>query len=81
MPEVEIGLGAVLGDEHFAVLERRHRAGIDVDVGIELDEGDFEAARFEDRSERGGGDALAEGGHHATGNEDVFRHVMALCVA
>ena len=74
MSEVEIGLGAVLGHEHFAVLERRHRAGIDIDVGVQLDEGDFEAARFEDRGERGGGDPLAEGGDHATGNEHVFRH-------
>ena len=37
MPEVEIGFGAVFGDEHFAVLKRRHRAGIDVDVWVQLD--------------------------------------------
>jgi hypothetical protein len=30
MAEVEIGLGAVVGDEHLAVLIWRHRAGIDV---------------------------------------------------
>ena len=76
VPEVQIRLRAVLGDEHFAVLERRHRAGVDVDVGIELDEGDFEAARFEDRGEGGGGDPLAQGGDHATGNEHVFRHCL-----
>ena len=34
--EVEIGLGAVLGDEHLAVLVGRHRARVDVDVGVEL---------------------------------------------
>ena len=34
--EVEVRLGAVVGDEHLAVLERRHRARIDVDVRIEL---------------------------------------------
>src|SRR4051794_3847504 len=34
--EIEVGLGAVLGDEYLAVLERRHRAGIDVDVRVEL---------------------------------------------
>src|SRR5258708_5358123 len=45
--EVEIGLGAVIGDEDFAVLERRHRAGIDVDVGIELLQRDPETARFQ----------------------------------
>jgi hypothetical protein len=51
--QVEVGLGAVVGDEHLAVLERRHRARIHVDVRIELDEGDFEAPRFEDRGEGG----------------------------
>jgi hypothetical protein len=40
VPEVQIGLGAVLGHEHLAVLERRHRARIDVDVRIELEQGD-----------------------------------------
>ena len=30
--DVEVGLGAVLGDEDLAVLERAHRAGVDVEV-------------------------------------------------
>ena len=51
--EVEIGLGAVLGDEHFAVLKRTHGARIDVDVGIQLHHRDLEAARLENRAERG----------------------------
>ena len=34
--EVEVGLAAVVGDEHLAVLERVHRAGVDVDVRVEL---------------------------------------------
>ena len=38
--EIEIGLGAVVGDEHFAVLIRAHRARIDVEIGIELAEAD-----------------------------------------
>jgi len=44
MAEVEIGLGTVLGDEHLAVLERAHRSRIDVDVRIELEVGDSDAA-------------------------------------
>ena len=72
--EIEIGFGAVVGDEHFAVLERAHRARIDVDVRIELEQGDFEAARFEDRSERGGGDPFAKGGHNAAGDEYKLGH-------
>ena len=34
--DVEVGLGAVVGDEHLAVLERVHRPGVDVEVGVEL---------------------------------------------
>ncbi len=49
--EVEVGFRSVFRHEHFAVLKRAHRAGVDVDVGIELEKSDFEAARFEDRGE------------------------------
>jgi RNA-splicing ligase RtcB len=45
--KIQVGLGAVVGDEHLAVLERAHRARVDVDVGVELDHRDLEAARFE----------------------------------
>src|SRR5205814_1728025 len=34
--EVEVGLGAVVGDKHLAMLVGRHRAGIDIEIGIEL---------------------------------------------
>jgi hypothetical protein len=44
--EVEVGLGAVVGDEDLAVLEGRHRPGVDVDVGVELQQRDLEAARL-----------------------------------
>ena len=74
--EVEVGLGTVVGDENLAVLERAHRARIDVEVGVELDQGDVQAARFEDRRQRRRGDALAEGGHHTAGDEDVLGHVV-----
>src|SRR5204863_7865727 len=72
--EVEIGLGAVIGDEDFAVLERRHRPRIDVDVGIELEIGDADAARSQDRGQRRGGDAFPERGNDATGHEDKLGH-------
>jgi hypothetical protein len=72
--EVEVGLCAVLGNEDLAVLEGAHRAGVDVDVGVELEVGNLDAAGFENRPEGGGGDALAQRGHDTTGNEDVFGH-------
>ncbi len=58
MPKIKVGLGAVLGDEHLAVLKRAHGARIDVDVGVQLDVGDADAARLEDRCEGRGGDAF-----------------------
>ena len=36
---VEIGLRSVVGDVDLAVLERRHRARVDVDVRVELEHG------------------------------------------
>ena len=58
--EIEIGLGAVIGDEHLAVLGRRHRAGIDIEVGVELPEPDLIATRLQHRTECGGGQAFAQ---------------------
>ena len=72
--QVEIGLGAVIGDEHLAVLVGRHGAGVDVDVRVELQDRDRDAARLEDAPDRGGGDALAERAGHAAGHEDILRH-------
>ena len=69
--EVEVGLGAVLGDEDLAVLERRHRPGIDVDVRVELLQGDLQPAGDEQAADRGRRDALAERGDDAAGDEDV----------
>ena len=68
--QVEIRLGAVLGHEHLAVLVGGHRAGVDVDVGVELLQPDRQPARHEQASDRGRRDALAERGHHAAGHED-----------
>ena len=34
--EVEVGLGAVVGDEHLAVLIGAHGPRVDIEVGIEL---------------------------------------------
>ena len=74
VPEVEIGLGAIVGDEDFAVLEGTHGAGIDVEVGVEFLAGDFEAAALQQTADRGGGDPLPERGNHTTRYENKFSH-------
>jgi hypothetical protein len=71
--EIQIGLRAVVRDEHFAVLERAHRARIHVDVGVELDHRHLEAAGLENGAQRGGGDAFAQGGHDTTGHKNETR--------
>src|SRR5690606_10489992 len=74
VPEVEIRLGAVVRDVHLAVLERAHRARIDVDVRIELDQADFESARLENRAKTRRRDALAERRNDAAGDENESGH-------
>src|SRR5271156_5469865 len=74
MAEVEIGLGAVVGDENLAVLIRRHRARIDIEVRVELAQADFVTARLQQRTERRGSQTLAKRGDHAAGYENVPRH-------
>ena len=71
--QIQIGLGAVIGDVHFAVLVGAHRAGIDVQVGIALLEGDAETPAFQQAADRRRGHAFAQGGNHAAGYKDILR--------
>ena len=68
--EVQVRLGAVVGDVDLAVLERAHRARVHVDVGVELLERDPVAVALEQRADRRGGQALAQRRHHAARHED-----------
>ena len=45
VPQIEVGLGAVMGDEHLTVLERAHGARIDVDVRVQFEHRDLQAPR------------------------------------
>ena len=70
--DVEVGLCAVLGDEHLAVLEGVHGAGVHVEVRIQLLHGHAEPTCDEEIAEAGGREALTEGGDDASRNKDVF---------
>ena len=74
VPEVEVGLAAVLGDEDLAVLARVHGAGVDVDVGVELAHRHPQAPALEEPAERGGGEALPERARDTAGDEDELAH-------
>jgi hypothetical protein len=60
MAEVEVGLRPVIGDEDLAMFEGAHRAGVDVEIGIELAKPDGISPRLQQRPERGGGQTLAK---------------------
>src|SRR5690606_12813386 len=68
--QVQVGLGAVVGDVDLAMLERAHRARVDVDVRVQLHHRHAQAARFQDRGKGRCRDPLAQRGHHAPGDED-----------
>ena len=73
--DVEVGLGAVVGDEDLAVLEGVHRARVDVEVGVELLHRHPQPARPEEVSEGGGREPLAQRGGDSPGHEDLFRRL------
>ena len=79
--EVEIRLGAVVRDEDLAVLVRAHRARIHVDVRVELDVGDLEAAGLHQRADRRGREAFADRRNNPARHEHEFgplAHDLAL---
>ena len=45
--EVKVSLRSIVGDEHFSVLKRAHGARIDVQIGIELLQGDAQSTTFQ----------------------------------
>ena len=70
MAQVEVRLGAIVGDVHLAVLVGAHRARVDVDVRVELLQLDPEAAANQQTTDRRGGDPLPESRHHPARDED-----------
>ncbi len=72
--QVQIGLGAVVGDEHLAVLVGRHGAGVYVQVRVELLGRDLQPPALEQPADGCSRHALAQAAHDATGDEDVGGH-------
>ncbi len=79
MAQVEVGLAAVVEHVDFAVLIGAHRAGIDVDVRIELLHPHAQAAAFQQHADTGAGQPFAERTDDAAGDENVFGHGMIHC--
>jgi len=76
--KVQICLGAIVGDKHFAVLKGTHGAGIDIQIGVKLLQRDPVAHLFEQQPYCGGGDALSQRGKDTAHHEDIFCHFFNL---
>ncbi len=50
--QIEIGFRAVIGNEHLTVLVGAHRAGIDIEIGVELAQPHRVASRLQQRAKR-----------------------------
>jgi len=72
--EVQICLGTIIGHEHLTMLVRRHRTGVDVQIGIELSQSNLVTARLKKRAKSGGSEAFTKGGNHAASDEHISRH-------
>ena len=70
--QVQVGLGAVLGDEHLAMLVGAHGAGVHVDIGVEFLVAHPDAPLLQQPSQGCRADALAQAGHHAASHEYEF---------
>ena len=51
MSQIQIRLGPVIGDKYFAVLDRVHGSGINIDVRVEFLHGDLVAPRLQKASQ------------------------------
>ena len=74
MTQIQIGLGAVIGHEHLAVLQRAHGARVHVHIGVQLLAGHLQAAALQKPTQRCSGNAFAQTGDHAAGHKNKFCH-------
>ncbi len=71
MADVQVGLGAVVGDEDLSVLEGVHRARVDVEVGVELLHHHAQSASGEEVAEAGCRQTLPQRGNDTARHENV----------
>ena len=72
MAQVQVRLGAVLGDEDLAVLVGAHGAGVHINIGVELLVAHPQAPLLQQTAQRRRADALAQAGHHTAGDKYEF---------
>ena len=75
VPQVQIGLIAILGHKDLTMLERAHGAGVDVQIRVGLLHRHLVATRLEQTAQRCRGNALTQGRHYAAGHKHVLSHI------
>ena len=75
--QVQVGLGAVFGYEHLAVLKRAHRTRINVDIRVQLLRGNLQAACFEQATKRCRRNALAQTRNNTARHKNILRHTIS----
>ena len=58
--EIQVRFGAVIGHIDFAMLIGIHRPGIDINIRIQLQEGDLQPSTFHEVADRGRGQSLSQ---------------------
>ena len=76
VPQVQVGLRAVLRHIDLPVLIGAHGAGIHIDIGIQLLGRHLQAAGLQKPPQRSRGDALAQAGDHAARHKNVLCHLV-----
>ncbi len=76
MAQVQIGFQPVLGDIHLPVLVGAHRAGVYVDIGVQLLGGYFQPPSFQEAPQRRRCDPLTQSGNHASGDKNILGQLL-----
>ena len=74
MAKIKVGLGPVIGDEHLAMLEGRHRSGVDVQVGVQFAQPHGKAACLQQGPQRCRSKPFSKRGNHAACNKNITCH-------
>ena len=70
--QIEVGFSSVLSDKDLAMLVRRHRAGVDVQIGIEFQDRNRDFATFQDGPDRSDGYTLTNRTYNTASYEDIL---------
>ena len=81
VPQVQIRLRAVVGDEHLAVLVGAHGARVHIDIGVQLLVSHPHAPLLQKSAQRRRADPLSQAGHHAARDKHILRCHIHPCLS